>query len=120
MEPHASFTFIDVATGHVIRRMAAKGQMGVVADGRYLWSLSDTGVTRTTLGPRPVVWSNGIAPNAMGDLPAVSAWTPNGRLFYLRADAPKGQRLAEVSLAGDTRFTNTDHGFEPAAAFGPR
>src|SRR5258708_4474420 len=38
LQPHASFVLIDVRTGRVLRRLAAKGEQGPVSDGRFLWS----------------------------------------------------------------------------------
>src|SRR5438128_2033207 len=36
LQPHASFILIDVQSGRVLRRLAAKGEQGPVSDGRFL------------------------------------------------------------------------------------
>src|SRR5207302_9195885 len=86
LEPHASFVLIDAASGHVLRRMAAKGQWGVMPDGRAFWSLSDTGLTRILPGDSPAFWSNPVQKGRDGMLPAQSVWAPDRSRFYLRQE----------------------------------
>src|SRR5205085_1869680 len=83
VEPHASFVLIDAATGRVQRRIAAKGQRGAVSDGKLLWSISDTGITRTQVGDTVRIWSNGIAGDRDASMPWSSRWSSDLHRFAL-------------------------------------
>jgi len=85
LEPHASFVLIDAKTGRVIRRMAAKGQSGAISDGASLWSIANTGITRTILGERPVFWSKPVAANRDANFPDWSVWDAERHAFVVRA-----------------------------------
>lgn len=97
LQPHASFILIDVRTGRVLRRLAAKGEQGAVSDGRSLWSLSDTGVTRMSMTDPPSIWSDQMRPDRHGSLPLDSVWTPDRSAFFLWAKPNDTGGLLEVS-----------------------
>lgn len=99
LQPHASSVLIDVPTGRVLRRLAAKGEHGSIAAGSFLWSFSDTGITRTSLGEPPAIWSNPARTDPHGSLPEEGIWTPDRSLFFVGAnsDEDKGP-LVEVSV----------------------
>ncbi|MFN3653614.1 MAG: SH3 domain-containing protein [Armatimonadota bacterium] len=83
LEPHASWVFIDVATRRVTQRIAAKGQHGGIARAGTLWSVADTGITRTELHPQPKYWSYPAVKDQFFDLPRDGAWRPDGHRLYL-------------------------------------
>jgi hypothetical protein len=97
LQPHASFVLINVQTGRVLRRLAAKGEQGPVSDGRFLWSFSDTGITRTSLGEPPAIWSNPVRADQDDSLPEESVWTPDRSVFFVRAKPKDTGLLIEVS-----------------------
>jgi hypothetical protein len=114
LQPHASFILIDVATGRVIRRLAAKGEKGPVADGRFLWSLSDRGITRTALAEPPAFWANPIRPDRNGSLPDESVWSPDHTLFYLPRTSEEAAPLLECrARTGNVRQANCPAGLDP-------
>jgi hypothetical protein len=98
LQPHATFVFIDARTGHVLRRLAAKGEQGAVSDGRFLWSFSDTGITRSSLTEPPAIWSNPTRRDPHGGLPEESVWTPDRSAFFLRENTNGARPLVEVSV----------------------
>jgi hypothetical protein len=102
LEPHASVVLIDVQTGRVRRRLAGKGEQGSVAAGGCLWSLSDTGLARTSLGEPPAIWSNPVRPDPHGSLPDESVWTSDRTAFFLDASSAKVPALAEVMVRTGT------------------
>jgi hypothetical protein len=111
LQPHAAFILIDVSTGRVIRRLAAKGEQGPVADGRFLWSLSDRGITRTSLAEPPAFWANPIRPDRNGSLPDESVWSPDRAVFYLPRTSEEAAPLLEFSArTGTVRRTNCPAG----------
>lgn len=108
LEPHASVVLIDVRRGRMLRRLAIKGQGGLVPDGRALWSVSNSGLTRTLLGPRPVIWSYPVGGDQFGSLPWSSAWTADRRRFVYPVEQEKGEILAAVRPeAGAVQLTST-------------
>jgi hypothetical protein len=117
LQPHASFILIDVQTGRVLRRLAAKGEQGPVAAGGFLWSFSDTGITRTSLGEPPAIWSNPVHPDQDDSLPAESVWTPDRSAFFVRAKpndmGPPGPRRGSQGLASHTPSSRLLFGARP-------
>ena len=112
LQPHATFVMIDAQTGRVLRRLAAKGEQGPVSDGRSLWSLSDTGITRTSLQAPSAFWSNPVRSDREGSLPEESVWTPDRSAFFLRAGSASVEHLIEVTIAtGVVRRANCPSGF---------
>jgi hypothetical protein len=97
LEPHASFVLIDAQSGSVLRRMAAKGEDGPVADGRFLWSLANTGLTRTSLGEPSAIWSNAVKATRDDGLPASSAWTPDRSQFFMNVGPEGHEALYEAT-----------------------
>jgi hypothetical protein len=85
LEAHASFVLLDAKTGKLIRRMAAKGQWGAVSDGTSLWSIANTGITRTLLGDRPVFWAKPVAANRDALFPEWSVWNAERSAFVVRS-----------------------------------
>ncbi len=102
LQPHATFVFIDARTGRVLRRLAAKGEQGAVSDGRFLWSFSDTGITRTSLGEPPSIWSNPVHAGQEDSLPQESVWTPDRSAFFARAKSDGNGPLVRVSTGAGT------------------
>lgn len=98
LEPHASFVLIDLRTGRMLRRMAAKGQWGAISDGKYLWSLANTGLTRTSLDSRPRIWSNPVNADRDGSLPFDSVWTPDRQLFVMRSSEEERPGLVATTV----------------------
>jgi len=108
VEPHAAVVLLDTHTGKVTRRLAAKGQWGAVSDGKALWSIADTGITRTSLGERPEFWSRKVAAGRDAVFPNRSLWGPERSSFYLRAvDEESGALLRADVATGEVRTLGT-------------
>lgn len=121
LQPHASFILIDVRTGRVLRRLAAKGEQGAVSDGQFLWSLSDTGITRMSLTHPPAIWSDGVRRDPHGSLPEESVWTRNRARFYLAADRGNTTSLIEAfTHTGAVGRTDSIGGHPRLVSAGPR
>lgn len=102
LEPHAAFVLIDTGTGKMTRRIAAKGQWGAISDGTALWSLADTGITRTLLADRPSFWARKVAADRDAVFPERSLWTADRSHFYLRtADEGDGALLRTNVSTGE-------------------
>jgi hypothetical protein len=140
VEPHASFILIDTQTGKVQKRLAAKGQYGAVSDGKFLWSIANTGITRTLLDERPVFWSRGVAGDRNARFPETSLWTPDRSHFYVRsregdsgplfradvvtgaveaAGTPPRGSLAGLTPEGRLVLLDTSHELSQALLFDP-
>lgn len=108
VEPHAAFVLLDTRTGHMQRRIAAKGQWGAVSDGQHLWSVADTGITRTSLGARPEFWSRNVAADRDALFPEWSLWSPERSHFYLRAAGQDSGTLLRTEVrTGEVRSLGT-------------
>jgi len=108
VEPHAAFVLIDAHSGRMVQRIAAKGQWGAVSDGASLWSIANTGITRTLLGTRPAIWSKAVAADRDALFPDWSVWNPERSRFYLRAGgAEQGALLRTNVLTGEIRTVGT-------------
>lgn len=107
LEPHASWVLLDARTGRVQRRIAAKGQWGAVSDGRALWSLANTGITRTVLGERPTFWAYPLREDRDGSFPYEAKWTPDRGLFGLLVDRGEGKERSFASASVRTGEVRT-------------
>jgi hypothetical protein len=97
LEPHASFVLIDARTGRVLRRFAAKGEDGPVADGKLLWSLANTGLTRMSPTEPPSIWSSPVKATREDGLPGQSIWTSDRSRFFMSVGPEGHESLYETA-----------------------
>jgi hypothetical protein len=108
LESHASFVLIDTRTGRVVRRIAAKGQWGAVSDGKALWSLSNSGITRTRVEGRPAFWARNVAADRDALFPKWSVWDSQRQQFFLRSGGEaEGSLLHADARTGHVRIVGS-------------